>query len=57
MTSVEIGENGFVVDAEIIAQAFGIAAPQVQALMRANVITSRCEKGGGEDAGRWRLTF
>ena len=57
MTTIETGDDGFVVDAEIIAEALGIAASEVQSLMRSNVITSRCEKGVGEDEGRWRLTF
>lgn len=57
MTTVELGENGFVVEAESIAEAFGIAAATVHGLMQSGAITSRCEKGEGEDAGRWRLTF
>lgn len=57
MTSVEIGEDGFVVDAEVIAAAFRIATSEVQNLMQSKAITSRCEKGVGEDEGRWRLTF
>lgn len=57
MTSVKTGESGFVVEADIIGEAFGIAASSVQGLMQANAITSRCEKGEGEDEGRWRLTF
>jgi len=57
MTSVEIGDDGFVVDAEIIADAFGIAASNVQNLMQSKAITSQCEKGIGEDEGSWRLTF
>lgn len=57
MTTVELSENGFVVEAESIAEAFGIAAATVQGLMQSGAITSRCEKGAGEDAGRWRLTF
>ena len=54
MTSVEFG---VVVDAEILAQAFGIAPSEVQTLMRSQAMTSRCEKGVDEDEGRWRLTF
>ncbi len=57
MTVVELGENGFVVAAESIAEAFGIAASSVQGLMQSGAITSRCEKGEGADEGRWRLTF
>ena len=57
MTRIETGENGFVVDAEVLADAFGIEAPQVQPRMQSGAITSRCEKGVDKDEGRWRLTF
>lgn len=57
MTAIETGDDGFVVDAEIIAEALGIAASEIQGLIRSNVISSRCEKGVGEDEGFWRLTF
>ena len=57
MTTILTGNDGFVVDAEIIAEALGIAASEIQGLMRSNVISSRCEKGMGEDEGCWRLTF
>lgn len=57
MTQVEVGENGFVVDAAILAEAFGIMPPEVQPLMQSGTITSLCEKGVNEDEGRWRLTF
>lgn len=57
MTSVEIGNDGFVVEAEIIAKAFGLAASEVPSLMKSEAITSLCEKGVDEDEGRWRLSF
>lgn len=57
MTTVELGDNGFVVEAEVVAEAFGITAASVQGLMQSGAITSRCEKGEDADEGRWRLTF
>ncbi|MFP7570092.1 DUF6522 family protein [Marivita sp. S2033] len=57
MTAVQIGEDGFVVEAEIIAEGFGIQAADVQGLMQSGAMTSRSETGVDEDAGRWRLTF
>jgi hypothetical protein len=57
VTTIENGNDGFVVDAEIIAEALGVAALVIQGLMRPNVISSRCAKGVGEDEGVWRLTF
>jgi hypothetical protein len=41
----------------IIAEGLDIEAPTVQSLMRSGEVTSHCEKGENEDAGRYRLTF
>jgi hypothetical protein len=57
MTQIEVGEAGFVVDAEVLADAFGVSSAQVQPLMQSGTITSLCEKGIDDDEGRWRLTF
>lgn len=47
----------FSVDATLIAESLGIEPAIVQPLMREGRITSRCERGIDEDAGRYRLTF
>lgn len=57
MSAVTIGAEGFVVEADTIATAFGLAPVDIPARMRDGAITSRCETGGGADAGRYRLTF
>ena len=57
MTQIERGEDGFVVDAGILADAFGIAVAEIRNLMQTGAITSRCEKGVEDDEGRWRLVF
>ncbi|TFL17255.1 DUF6522 family protein [Jannaschia formosa] len=57
MTGIEMGEEGFVVDAQIVAEAFRIEAPDVRRLLQSGAMTSRCEKGVDEDEGRWRLVF
>lgn len=57
MSTVERKDDGFVVDAAILARAFGLPAETVRAMMRDGRITSRCEAGKDEDAGRWRLSF
>lgn len=57
MSTVERSGDGFVVDATILARAFDLPTETVRAMMRDGGITSRCEAGMGEDAGRWRLTF
>ncbi len=57
MSQVARDGDGFVVEATLLARMFGIDAGQVQEDMRAGDITSTCEAGEGDDAGRWRLTF
>ena len=57
MTQIEINQGGFVVEASVIASAFGLAPEDIQPLMRNGEITSKCETGVGEDEGRSRLTF
>ncbi|SES07436.1 hypothetical protein SAMN04490244_105209 [Tranquillimonas rosea] len=57
MSTVTFDTDGFVVDAEVVGDAFGIEPEAVPEKMRSGRITSRCEKGVDEDEGRWRLTF
>ncbi len=54
---VEFDGQSFSVDAALIAEGFGIGPAKVQSLMRSRKITSRCERGIEQDAGRYRLTF
>jgi hypothetical protein len=57
MTQIDVTQDGFVVDAAIIAAALKLKPEQIQPLMRSGEITSKSETGVGEDAGRSRLTF
>ena len=57
MPQVELTSNGYVVDASVIADAFGLDVQNVQQNMRNGKITSLSETGTDEDAGRARLTF
>jgi hypothetical protein len=57
MPDVMVTSDGFVVDAELVGAALGIDAASVSARMREGEITSRCETGIDEDAGRFRLTL
>ncbi len=57
MTAVERTEEGFVIEARLLAKVFKVTEEEVREKMRDGAITSRCETGIGEDAGRWRLTF
>ncbi|MGV8953715.1 MAG: DUF6522 family protein [Cypionkella sp.] len=57
MSEVTVTAQGFEVDAGLIAKAFGLDTANLKEKMRAGTVTSRCEKGVGDDAGRFRLTF
>lgn len=54
---VELGEHGVTVDARLVGEGLGLDPSTVLTGMRAGTITSLCERGIGEDAGRFRLTF
>ncbi len=55
--TIELSDNTFLVDAALIGELLHIAPTRVQALMREGRITSACERGVGEHAGEFRLTF
>jgi hypothetical protein len=57
MTTVERKADDFVIDVAILQDAFGLSQDEIKVRMRNGAITSRCEAGIDEDAGRWRLTF
>lgn len=57
MTAVARDGGDFVIDAALLAEAFGLGEDEVRQHMREGRITSRCEEGQDEDLGRWRLTF
>lgn len=51
------GAEGFTIDAVDLGQLLGLEPEAVRAMMQSGEITSRFERGEGEDAGRFRLTF
>lgn len=57
MTGIEVGTDGFTVDADLVAERFGIGTDRLRDLMRAGTITTVCETGEGADTGRSRLNF
>lgn len=58
MTEIKLERGAVSVDAETIAVGLGMRdAASVQRLMRAGTLTSLCERGVDEDAGRHRVTF
>lgn len=54
---VEIADGDITVDAAVLAELLDLAAPDIPDLLRTGSITSLCERGVGEHAGQFRLTF
>jgi hypothetical protein len=54
---IEITGGDFQIDAAMVADALGVEPAVLQRRMRDGKITSRHERGTGEDEGRHRLTF
>jgi hypothetical protein len=57
MSRVEFEQGTFSVDAALIGEGLKIEPGLVQLRMRDGSITSLCERGMGNDSGRYRLTF
>jgi hypothetical protein len=55
--TVTPGTGEITVDAAVLGTLLGLPAAEVPALMREGAITSLCERGEGEDEGRYRLSF
>jgi 2-polyprenyl-6-methoxyphenol hydroxylase-like FAD-dependent oxidoreductase len=54
---LEPTETGFAIEARDLAQLLDLEVETVRTEMRAGAITSRFERGEGEDEGRFRVTF
>jgi hypothetical protein len=50
-------EDGFSIDASFLGELLDMPPSGVQAMIRNNEVTSLCERGKGEHAGQYRLTF
>lgn len=57
MTEIAFEEGALRVDATTVGEGLGLDPSAVQTLIREGKITSLCERGVDEDAGRYRLTF
>ncbi|HRY24320.1 MAG: hypothetical protein H6852_16505 [Geminicoccaceae bacterium] len=57
MTEIEYDDETIQIDAEVLAGALRIDTDELLRRMREGTVTSRLERGEGEDAGRIRLTF
>ena len=55
--AIDVEEDGFVVDAALLARLLDVPASDIQVCMREGRITSISEKGVGEHADQFRLTF
>lgn len=49
--------TGFSIDAPDLAGLLGLPAAEMRVLMRSGAVTSRFERGEGEDEGLFRVTF
>jgi hypothetical protein len=56
-SAVEFKEGAVEIDASIVGAGLGLETQEVLNLIRSNAITSICEHGIDDDAGRYRLTF
>jgi hypothetical protein len=55
--AIKIDDGAVEIDASIVGAGLGLEPQEVLSLMRAKAITSVCEHGVDDDAGRYRLTF
>jgi hypothetical protein len=54
---IEMNESDFLVDAALLGELLRLDPSDVPALLKSRRITSFCERGVGEHAGQYRLTF
>jgi hypothetical protein len=54
---LERNEEGFSIDASSLGELLKVPPSRILAMIRANEITSVCERGEGEHEGQYRLTF
>lgn len=54
---VELNNGEFCIDARLLGDLFKVEPAAIPALMRGGVLTGVCERGVGEDDGKYRLSF
>lgn len=54
---LERTESGYQIDAVDLGPLLGVAPEEVQRLIREGQISTLCEEGRADDAGRHRITF
>lgn len=56
-STIAFKDGAIEIDASIVGAGLGVPPQEVLGLLRSHDITSLCEHGIDEDAGRYRLTF
>lgn len=54
---VELNNGEFCIEARLLGDLFKVEPAAIPALMRGGVLTGVCERGVGEDDGKYRLSF
>jgi len=57
MGAISFQDGRIEVDAALVAKALKMEPEALRAALRSGAVTSQCETGMDEDAGRFRLTF
>ncbi|AZL58201.1 hypothetical protein EI545_04715 [Tabrizicola piscis] len=57
MTAITFENGTITIDPGIVAKGLRLDPEVLREQLRSGAVTSLCEKGEGEDAGRFRLTF
>ncbi|AMY68641.1 DUF6522 family protein [Frigidibacter mobilis] len=57
MGAISFEDGRIEVDAALVAKALQMEPEALRAALRSGAVTSQCETGMDEDAGRFRLTF
>ncbi len=55
--AIEFNDGAIEIDASTVGAGLGLEPQEVLSLIRSKAITSVCEHGIDDDAGRYRLTF
>jgi hypothetical protein len=55
--AVTLSEDGFIVEAELVAAKLGLSPEGFWQEMKRGIVYGVVERGEGDDAGRARLTF
>jgi hypothetical protein len=57
MTAISFVDGTIQIDPALVARGLRLEPDQLRQALRDGRVTSLCEKGEAEDAGRWRITF